>query len=279
MISDEKNIEMIASPERKAMKIKLIHQGIVAEYKDSSNYSQLLSANDVVQGKSYLEGGNVLSTCNAQGVPSAIIGSESVLITKDKYLQSGENYTDEEIMSMIAKDLGVKPENITVIPQYDFHIDMCYRPLKNGQIAVPDYELALDFLRNEGLENQSSFTNEKLIQFLQTTADETREIRQQAIEKLKADGYEVVSLPCFAALNHTEFAKSNLQTNYMNAVCGTGADNSKFYITNKSDIPELDKMIEQYLHDIGIDDVYFVSSTNYLRQMGGIDCLTKEIAQ
>lgn len=40
----------------------------------------------------------------------------------------------------IAEDLGLSLDQIIFIPQFDFHIDMFYRPLHNGEIGVPDYE-------------------------------------------------------------------------------------------------------------------------------------------
>ncbi|MCR5411968.1 MAG: hypothetical protein K6E76_03040 [Patescibacteria group bacterium] len=46
----------------------------------------------------------------------------------------------EQAKKQIAKDLGLSLDQIIFIPQFDFHIDMFYRPLHNGEIGVPDYE-------------------------------------------------------------------------------------------------------------------------------------------
>ena len=53
----------------------------------------------------------------------------------------------EIVKKQIAEDLGLKPENITYINQLDFHIDMFYRPLQDGVVAVPDYKEAIKILK------------------------------------------------------------------------------------------------------------------------------------
>ena len=64
----------------------------------------------------------------------------------------------------------------------------------------------------------------------------------------------------------------------MNGVGGTSSKTGQtFYITNKSEYPELQNFVEPYLKNAGIDKIYFVSTTEDLRKMGGIDCLTQEM--
>ena len=63
----------------------------------------------------------------------------------------------------------------------------------------------------------------------------------------------------------------------MNGIGGTSTKTGQsFYITNKSEFPELDAEIEEYLKKAGIDKVYFVSTQAALNSNGGIDCLTQE---
>ena len=63
----------------------------------------------------------------------------------------------------------------------------------------------------------------------------------------------------------------------MNGVGGTSSKTGdKFFITNKSEYADLQEIVAGYFKKAGIDKVYFVSSTDYLRRMGGVDCLTQE---
>ena len=63
----------------------------------------------------------------------------------------------------------------------------------------------------------------------------------------------------------------------MNGVGGTSAKTGQtYYITNKSEYPELQEIVQDYFKKAGIDNVYFVSTTDKLRRKGGIDCLTQE---
>ena len=81
------------------------------------------------------------------------MSSEAIVDIKDLEIS-------EDLVNMakkqIASELGIKAENITYIPQFDFHIDMHYRPLNDSQMAVPDYEAGINILKE--------FVQEKLKQ-------------------------------------------------------------------------------------------------------------------
>ncbi|MBQ7074806.1 hypothetical protein IJM86_07365 [bacterium] len=40
----------------------------------------------------------------------------------------------KKVKNQIATELGLDEQNIVFIPQFDFHIDMFYRPLNDGEI-------------------------------------------------------------------------------------------------------------------------------------------------
>ena len=105
---------------------------------------------------------------------------------------------------------------------------------------------------------------------MQQLSEDTKSIREEAYDCLSNGGYEVVKIPCFTT-------EANDTTNFMNGIGGTSAKTGQtFYITNKSEFPELQAVAEQYLHQAGIDKVYFVSTQHALSSRGGIDCLTQE---
>ncbi len=244
-------------------------QGNAAMYQQA--FEKNVQDKDKVYSKSYLEGGNVLNTCLADGTPAAIIGDETIWYTlRAMQIDESEQENIELAKKQIAEDLGIAQENITFIPQYDFHIDMLYRPLHNGEIAVPDYAEGIKILKETNIKNMDDKTKQELITRLETLNEKSAGIREDAEQKLMEKGYKIVKIPSFDADN-------SLPINYMNGIGGTSPKGETFYITNKSDYPELNSKIQEYFQKAGIDKMYFVSTKQFLQSFGGIDCLSQEI--
>ena len=191
----------------------------------------------------------------------------------------------QKAKQIIAEDLNLPIEKVAFIPQYDYHIDLNYRPLHNGDIAVPDYEESIKLLKVLNipeLENDTidtydeltdkSYPNKKtmLIAKLEYINEKTKNIRQGAEQILSEKGYNLVKIPAFVD-----------DINYLNGIAGTASDDSEhagesYYITNESPYPELNEAIKKYFYDAKIDNIDFVPTQNYLLNDGGIDCLTLE---
>lgn len=252
--------------------VSYIAQGAAAENGRTYEYAKTLPKNEIVNGSTYLEGGNVLNTCLSDGTPAAVIGEESIDYT---LMSLGLENTEENVeiaKAEIAKDLGIDASKVTYIPQFDFHIDMLYRPLHNGEIAVPDFQEAIKILQETEIADMDETTRQKLIKALSELEEKTAPQRTKAIENLQKDGYKIVKIPCFST-----FDKELPCINFMNGVGGTSKKGETFYITNKSEYPELDKIAETYFKQNNIDRVFFVSTEPFLQKCGGIDCLTQEI--
>ena len=235
-----------------------------------SSFDINISNSDKFYGTSYLEGGNVLNTISKDGRPSAVVGEGSIGASLNVMGLENTPENVEKVKNQIAEDLNIKRENLTFIPQYDFHIDMLYRPLHNGEFAIPDFDEAIKILTENNIESMDKEKKEELISQLEKLRDETQATRAEAEDNLKASGYKLVKIPCFTT-------SSTSATNFMNGIGGSSQKTGQtFYITNKSEYPELQKYIEPYFKNAGIDKVYFVSTTDDLRKMGGIDCLTQE---
>ena len=248
--------------------ITLSTQGNTATYyKEFQNTER---ENDMVHGKSYLEGGNVLNTCLADGTAGAIVGSESINYTLEAMQLDNTPENIEKAKKQIAQDLGIKSENLTFIPQYDFHIDMLYRPLHNGEIAVPDYEEGIRILKETQITNMDDKTKADLIKNLEDLSTKSASIREDAEKALSDRGYKIIKIPCFSEAK-------NAKINFMNGVGGTSKTGESFYITNKSDYPELNDAITTYFNKSGVDKIYFVSTQPFIEGMGGIDCITQEV--
>lgn len=234
-------------------------------------YRRTIEDYDSYKGKSMLQGGNTLNTLLADGTPAAIVGDWSIWQTIEAYFTEENESNITKAINMIADDLGIKPENITFIPQFDFHIDMFYRPLQNGVVAIPDFETGIEILNNT--ENIPQQEKEDLLSKLNEVNNLTKKIQNEAKEILENSGYKLVKIPCFSVQSGYGASKIN----YMNGICGMSANGEKYYITNKSNYSELDEIIKKYFTDAGIDKVFFVSTQPFLNLLGGIDCLTQEM--
>ena len=263
---NEKPIDDIAKT-RKGFNIR---QGKVA--RSGSNFEVQVENSDRHIGTSYLEGGNVLQTINSKGEAGAIVGDMSVAYTLSAMNLDNTPENNETAKKTIVQDLGIKQENLTIIPQYDFHIDMCYRPLGDGEVAVPDYDEGIKSLKvliaDENVSAPDKNRYAQMLEKLETKKSDTKEIelRSEAENRLRKDGYKIIKIPDFGN-----------DTNYMNSVTATSnRDNKTFLITNKSGDERLDEIAKKYYQEAGIDRVYFVSTQNALKKFGGIDCLTNE---
>ena len=239
-------------------------QGRVADEGKSFNVN--LPKSQLVYGTSYLEGGNVLNTLKKDGTPGAIIGEESIGYTLN--VMGLDNTPDNVKLAkkQISEDLGLNEEDITYIPQYDYHIDMLYRPLHNGDIAIPDFEEGIRIIKDMPLEEgQTEEDKEESVNLVNEKATRTKKIRQEAEEMLKQAGYNIIRIP-------------NIGQNYMNGVTGTSPITGKsFYITNSTD-EKTDEIIKKYFENAGIDHVYFVPTfqNGFFAHDGAIDCMTQE---
>ena len=262
-------------------------QGVLLE--NGYAFDIKINSEDKYYGTSYLEGGNVLNTKLKDGTPAAVVGESSIGMTLDVLGLEKTPENIDMVKKQIAKDLGLDAEQVTFIPQHEFHIDMNYRPLHNGEFAVPDYEQGIAILKDlrndisKSVEEQKGENSQQInalkiklhklnrkIEKLQQVSENTKAIRQEANDYLTDGGYKVVKIPCFTT-------NAGDTTNFMNGIGGTSEKTGQtFFITNKSEYPELQNIIEQSLRQAGIDKVYFVSTKEALSARGGIDCLTQE---
>ena len=245
----------------------------------SSRYIKSLKNRDVNVGKSYIEGGNALISNNSNGQPSVILGEDTLYCTLQALKLKPSPQNIEKAKKIIAKELHVESKNVVYIPQHDFHIDMYYRPLHNGQIAVPDYSSAIELLENIdfGIDIESK---KYLINRLKYTDEKLGNILKDAEKELTKNNYEIIKVPCFNIPAYDDYydgdSKKLKKINYMNGICGTTTKGTTFYITNSSGYKKLDDYMKKFFKEIGIDKTYFVSTQNLLHFGGGLDCITQE---
>lgn len=254
-------------------------QGGAVFYGTSSHYIKNIKEANV--GKSYIEGGNALITNNSKGEPSVILGEDTLYCTLQALNLKPTPENIKKAKKIIANELHLDAKNVVYIPQIDFHIDMYYRPLHNGQIAVPDYSFAINMLQNNdfGIDEDSK---KYLISRLQYANNNLGDILKDAEKELTKNNYEIIKVPCFSIPrfndgSYQEDRKKLKNINYMNGICGTTTNGKTFYITNSSGYKKLDFRMKQFFKLIGIDKPYFVSTQKLLRFNGGLDCITQEM--
>jgi hypothetical protein len=107
------------------------------------------------------------------------LGLEDINASSDEdYQRQEENIRQQHSKNIeiakqqIAQDLELPLENIIYIPQFDFHIDMWFRPLQDGVIATPDFDSAIhiltDLLATEQFTPEEKTELETLKQGLET---------------------------------------------------------------------------------------------------------------
>ncbi len=239
----------------------------------SNYYASKFNKAKIIKGKTYLEGGNVLNTILENGKAGAIIGAGSIEYSLRAMHLSDTPHNRSLVKRQIAKDLGLELKNVSFIPQFDFHIDMFYRPLKNGQVAVPDYQEAINVLKRTKIAGMDARSKNLLISQLAKAYKRNANSLINAEKELMKSGYKLVKIPCFSLPTNM---CDNTGINYANGVCGKSKNGKSYIITNKSNYKELDAQIVKYYKKAGVDNVYFVSSQEYLKRNGGLDCRTQE---
>ncbi|MBE7706961.1 MAG: hypothetical protein E7Z91_06955 [Cyanobacteria bacterium SIG30] len=255
-----------------------------------------------IKGKNGVE---VLSTDGASSLPTrlskrfkemGIAESETRLKTEggnffigekengEKYILAGKS--SEEDVKKIAQIQNIKAENIHIIPQTAFHIDMIVRPIGYPYILVNDEEEAL-----ENIEKLNIPTREK--QNLKRYAEKTREDiargRRQIYGKeiakmLEAQGFKPILIGGIYSFG----------ANFMNAIVHKRNDGKLVYITNSAEntTKEQEKLQKIFENDLrkkvpNIAKVDFIlgkearvfgenNMQNFLIADGGVHCLCAE---
>jgi len=225
--------------------------------------------------------------------------AKKMLITSDdiknKRQQLNQNLTDDQVKKIIAqefiaklditkelmaKDLGIKYENLNIISQPDFHIDMHIRPVGAGQIMVNDYgasiKLLKEVLSKPGLSTDERYTLQDMIKFAREHHNKADIVTDEIVKELEKSGFKVIRTPGV-------FEGGNFKINFMNAVPAKNTKDEMYYITNScpSRLQNLAKAYEKHMQDMNIK-VYYVGGERVqdsLESWGGLDCRTVEVSQ
>ena len=165
----------------------------------------------------------------------------------------------------IAEDLGLKPDQITYLPQAAFHIDLLMRPSADGVVLLDSPQLGIDLLQRRAAAKGSP-VDDSTIKRMRDSIATMKEIKQ-AIE---ASGFHVIEV----SGNYPKPKDRGYVTNFMNGVMGKGKDGKTFYVTNKSRFADMNDEFKRQMDALGIR-VYFIEHDMF-DQSGGINCVTIE---
>ncbi|MDA5524192.1 hypothetical protein [Yersinia kristensenii] len=209
---------------------------------------------------------------------------------------------------IIADELGVAREDLVIVSQQEFHIDMYMRPLSDGRVMVHDYQEAKNLVQKVLDDPNSKLTEQNKID-LQQTMLELQQLHQQRLpisnlieKQLRDSGLQPIKTPGVFSVGEIQLGAVDTEdhyilkrhVNYMNGVMGTSQkDNSMFYITNASSIEPLNDAISDWFknHMPGLqvefigrakmgegNDYYVPADFNFAESLldlsGGFDCIT-----
>ncbi len=192
-----------------------------------------------MQKDAHIAGGNLFIAKNKLGQEVLIVGENDT-----------KKYQPDEIQAMY------KVEDVIVLPQMDFHLDLFIRPLNVGKILLADDKMSMKVL-TEGLGKFKSYilslpvserkTYSKLFvkyykeleKFYNNIRDNTFVQANSVAKILEEKNFEVVRVPAriyefCEVVNDEDFLRH--KCNYLNANVLINDEGKLVYITNKSNV-------------------------------------------
>lgn len=192
---------------------------------------------------------------------------------------------DKKAIETMADEFGVKKENIFIINQPNFHIDMNIRPIGYPYVLVNDPKIAIQNLKNVA---QGKALAEITQDYEELRKNDYCEV-ETTIKELESYGFKPIRVGGVYASG---------EVNFLNAIVNKHEDGTISYITNSSNCnkpgySKLEKIFEKELKSKApnIQNVYFVRGEkvgdkklnignammeSLLRANGGIHCMTME---
>ena len=258
-------------------------------------FSELAKTEKILSNTNF-EGGNVFLGKKPDGENYALIGEDIFATNLVNSLYTMQNPDKNTVLKNLAETFKVKEENIFIVPQANWHIDIFLRPIGFPYVLINNPEMAIENL--EELKKSAKDDEEKMylggVLLRDTQNDYRRLIRNKykPIEDVKKALIKQGLIP----IEIGGIYGNNGEINFMNAIVNKRPDGTMGYITNsaKSRRPvdlELEKMFKKQLKEKikEIEDVYFVrglnnyqnSGVNTMRWLlenksGGVHCLTCE---
>lgn len=230
---------------------------------------------------SYVEGGNFLTGKKPDGTPFALVGKDSVAVTREVMREAGRRLTsDRDAVDQIARDYGLKPGQVTAVEQPgEFHLDMSMALAGPGQVVLNDARKVADIQKDWVEEHYQNkwFTWGKRAQLeaIEARAKKLAVYEDMVERDLRKAGLQVFRVPgCFAE------SVANREMNFMNLRQGVNEQGQPFAVSLGGDERAEKMFAHTLLEDIpsGYHRVHFLDrdlTADTLALNGGIKCRTK----
>lgn len=247
----------------------------------------------VREANSHIEGGNMLTGTLPDGQGYALVGKDSVAVTRLLMEQElGRRVGQREALQTIAKDLGIAPEHCHAIEQPgEFHLDMRILCAAPGQVVVNDaraaYQVQSQWMRESYQAARTRMTPkkwrqrgkrlEKQLAKMRGVAQRRSRLEEKAVKDLRRAGLQVERMP---AVFVDPRNPSRDIANFVNGRGGTNAQGERFFIGLGSS-SKMERLAADYLMKkipTGFSKIYFLDSRltqQTLDMSGGIKCRTK----
>jgi hypothetical protein len=254
--------------------------------------SQALRAN-----LTYLEGGNVLTGSLPEGTPYALVGRDSLAISKALLEEElGRAVTDREVLLAAAKDLGVDPRHCHAVEQSgDYHLDMSMVVLAPGQVVVNDAvtaaELQAQWLRQDWAARRPEAADGARAERAWRREGEALEQRIHVLFKkaLWQAEYEAMTVRDLEAAGLTVqrmagrfFSPEDPEREVMNFLNGEGGTTRRggFFVTQGGDPRAEEYVVRRLTQELatGISRLYFLDralTAKTLKTLAGFNCRVK----
>ncbi|MBD1556430.1 hypothetical protein HC752_05735 [Vibrio sp. S9_S30] len=205
-------------------------------------------------------------------------------LSQERALEEGRRLRAmiEIVHDVMAQELGVSRNDLVVLTQPGFHIDMYLRPLENGKVLINDFGLSQQFLKDV-LANDVTISEEERVQ-IHHSIESLKYNESRFTNVYKNIHNQLIEANLIPIKTPGVFQVGRRNVNWMNGIMGNG--NTPFFITNASSVPALNKAFEAWVQKLTPNlAVYFVGKSlssysglnqaeDLLDRSGGLDCIT-----
>lgn len=242
----------------------------------------LINRTSIRESLSYVEGGNLLLGVLPGGATFALIGRDSVAVSRallERDLK--RTLTESETLQIIGSDFGLALENVHPIEQpFEFHIDMASLVVGSTQALLNDAEesarleeawMREEFALKDNASSEEVSEHESVIAEMWAKSRIRAEGESRALKDLQVAGMTVYRIA-------GAFHDGPVRMNLLNAILGTGSSGHLFMIAYGAD-PRLENYFaKKLLLEIPtqIKRIYFLNREFSVPSgSGGINCRVK----
>ena len=256
--------------------------------------SEKFSDGKIMATAKYLDSKGLLNEDDLIEVMENIKNSEDGqdLRSKAKCMMAVLELTKDEI----SRDLGIKRENLLFIDQADYHNDMQIRLLGAGEIMINNHQESIKLI-DRAIEKFSDPVEIDTLKQLRLEEEKLSVVMDPILQKIEDDlkkfeniGIRVIKAPGSMGDSEERFMekssrKGSPNLNFINSLLFMNTRGESIYVTNATSLPKLAEEFEIFMHDLGVDKVYYVGkdkvSENLLASeasingFGALACRTK----